>query len=46
MSGAEIASISSEIDIFAHRPIETSVLVTVENVYKTIAPWISTICNF
>jgi hypothetical protein len=37
MSGAEIASVSSEFDIFAHRPIETSVLTTVEIVYKPIA---------
>jgi len=38
MSDAEIASVSSEFDIFAHSPIQTSVLGTVETVYKPIAP--------
>ena len=38
MSGAEIASFSSEFDISAHRPIQKSVLGTVETVYKPIAP--------
>jgi hypothetical protein len=37
MPGTEFASVSSEFDIFAHRPIQTSVLGTVENVYKPIA---------
>jgi hypothetical protein len=38
MSGTEIASVSSEFEIFAHRPIQTSVLGTVEIVYKPITP--------
>jgi len=37
-AGAEIASVSSEFDIFAHRPIQTSVLDTTEVAYKPIAP--------
>jgi len=31
-------SVSSEFDIFAHKPIQTSVLETIETVYKTIFP--------
>jgi hypothetical protein len=38
MSAAEIASVSSEFDIFGHRPIHTSVLGTTEIAYKPIAP--------
>jgi len=38
MSTAEIVSISSEFDIFAHKPIQTSVLGTIETAYKPIAP--------
>jgi len=38
MSGSEIASVSSEFDIFVHRPIQTYVLGEVEAVYKPIAP--------
>jgi hypothetical protein len=38
MLGAEIASVSSEFDIFVHRPIQTAVLRTVETVYKPLAP--------
>jgi len=38
MSGAEIASGSSEFDIFAHRPIQMSLLGTLESLYKPIAP--------
>jgi hypothetical protein len=34
---AEIASVSSEFDIFAHRPIQSSVLGTIETAYKPIA---------
>jgi len=33
-----IASISSEFDIFAHKPVQTSVLGTIETAYKTFAP--------
>ena len=38
MSAAEVASISSEFDIFTHKPVQTSVLGTIENAYKPIAP--------
>ena len=38
MCGAEIVSFSSEFNIFAPRPIQTSVIRTVETVYKPIAP--------
>jgi len=38
MSAAEIASISSEFDIFAHKPVQTSVLGTIETAYKPIVP--------
>jgi len=38
MSVAEIAYVSREFDIFAHRPIQTSVLGTVEIAYIPIAP--------
>ena len=38
MSAAEILSVSSDSDIFAHKPIQTSILETVETVYKPIAP--------
>ena len=38
MSAAEIASISSEFDIFVHKPVQTSVLGTIETAYKPIAP--------
>jgi len=38
MSAAEVASISSEFDIFAHKPVQTSVLRTIETAYKPIAP--------
>jgi hypothetical protein len=34
----EIAPVSSEFDIFAHRPIQSSVLETIETAYKPIAP--------
>jgi len=34
MSAAEIASISSEFDIFAHRSIRTPVLGTMETAYR------------
>jgi len=37
MSAAGIASIISEFDIFAHKPVHASVLGTIETVYKTIA---------
>jgi len=37
MSAAEILSLSSDFDIFAHKPIKTSILETVETVYKPIA---------
>jgi hypothetical protein len=36
MSDAEVTSVSSEIDIFMHRPIQTAVLGTVETVYKPL----------
>jgi len=38
MSGPDIATDSSEFDIFSYRPIQTSVLVTVETMYKPIGP--------
>jgi hypothetical protein len=38
MSAAEILTVSSDFDIFAHKPIQTSILETVETVYKPIAP--------
>jgi len=38
MSEAKIASINSEFDIFAHKPVQTSVLGTIETSYKPIAP--------
>jgi len=38
MSAAEILTVSSEFDIFAHKTIQTSILETVETVYKPIAP--------
>ena len=46
MSAAEIAYVSSEFDIFAHKPFQTSVFTTIENTYKPIAPWIKMIWNF
>jgi hypothetical protein len=38
MSAAEILTVISDLDIFAHKPIQTSILETVETVYKPIAP--------
>jgi len=38
MSAAEVATISSEFDIFAHKPLQTSVPGTIETAYKPIAP--------
>ena len=38
MSAAEVASISSEFDVFAHKPVQKSVLGTIETAYKPIAP--------
>jgi len=38
MSAVEIASVSSEFDIFTHRPIQTSVLGTIQTAYRPIAP--------
>jgi len=38
MSDTEVTSVSSEFDIFMHRPIQTAVLGTVETVYKSLAP--------
>jgi len=37
-AAAKIASVISEFDIFAHRPVQTSVLVTIETAYIPIAP--------
>ena len=37
MSAAEIASISSEFDIFTYKPVQMSVLGTIETAYKPIA---------
>jgi len=37
-AAADIAFVSSEFGIFAHRPIQKSVLGTTEFAYKTIAP--------
>jgi hypothetical protein len=36
MSGAEVAAVCSEFDIFVHMPIQTVVLGTVETVYKPL----------
>jgi len=38
MPAAEVTSISSEFDIFAHKPVQTSVLGNIETAYKPIAP--------
>ena len=38
MSAAEELSVTSDFDIFAHKPIQSSILETVETVYKPIAP--------
>ena len=38
MSAAEIATVRSEFDIFAHKPVQTSVLGTIATAYKPIAP--------
>ena len=38
MSDKEGVFVSSEIDIFTQKPIQTSVLETIETVYKLIAP--------
>jgi len=46
MSATELASVSSEFGIFAHTPIQTCVLGTIETKYKPIAPWIKMIWNF
>jgi len=46
MFAAEIASMFSEFDIFAHKPVQTSVLGTIETAYKPIAPSIKMIWNF
>ena len=35
---ADILTVSSEFDIFAYKAIQTSVLETIETVYKPIAP--------
>ena len=40
ISAANILTVSSEFDIFAHKPIQTSVLETIETVYKPIAPMV------
>ena len=37
MSPADILTVSSEFDIFTHKPLQTSVLETIETVYKSIA---------
>ena len=37
MSAAEIASVSSEFDIFSNKPVQTSVLGRIEAAYKLIA---------
>ena len=46
MSAAEIASVRNEFDIFAHKPVQMSVLGTMETAYKPNAPSIKMICNF
>ena len=46
MSAAEVTSISSEFDIFAHKPVQTSVLGTIETAYKPIAPVIQNDLEF
>jgi len=38
MSTAEVATISSDFDIFAHKPVQTCLLGTIETAYKPIAP--------
>jgi len=37
MSAAEIASISGEFEFFAHKPVQMSVLGTIETAYKPVA---------
>ena len=37
MSAAEVASISNEFHIFAHKPVQTSVLGTIGTPYESIA---------
>ena len=37
MSTTEIASVISEFEIFAHKPVQTSVLGTIETAYNAIA---------
>ena len=39
MLGAKVPSVSSEFDIFVHRPILKSLLGTVETVYNPLAPF-------
>jgi len=46
MSATDIASVSSEVDIFAYRPFQTSWVATIEIAYKSIALEIITIWNF
>jgi len=41
-----MASVSSEIGIFAHRPIRKPVLGRIDNAYKLIVPVDQTIWNF
>ena len=38
LTAAEISSVGSETDIFAHRHKQTSLLGTMETAYKAIAP--------
>jgi hypothetical protein len=37
MCAADILTVSTEFDNFAHKPIQTSILETVESVYKPVA---------
>ena len=46
MCGAETAYVTSDFDILELRPIQTSVVGTVETVYKPISQWIRTIWIF
>ena len=46
MSGTEIASVIGEFDILPDRPIQTSVLGTVDTVYKPIDPVSQNVLKF
>jgi hypothetical protein len=45
-AATDILTIKSEFDIFAHKSIQTSVLETMETVYKPLRSWNRAIWNF